>query len=136
MCIFVFSNEKTNISLHALYFHTHSSYIIAVRKPRFSLTISGVCIVVCVRTYSSQQEVCIYLYIYIGIDRYIYIYIYTYMYLSSPKPGHTAGGSGRGARQGGGAGSGRTGCLGRTLQGIEDTSPERLSRSTKQGNPM
>ena len=30
--------------------------------------------------------------------------------LSSPKPGHTTGGSGRGARRGGGAGSGRTGC--------------------------
>ena len=30
--------------------------------------------------------------------------------LSSPKPGHTSGGSGRGARRGGGAGSGRTGC--------------------------
>ena len=28
--------------------------------------------------------------------------------LSSPKPGHTTGGSGRGARRGGGAGSGRT----------------------------
>ena len=32
------------------------------------------------------------------------------MYLSSPKPGHTTGGSGRGARRAGGAGSGRTGC--------------------------
>ena len=31
-------------------------------------------------------------------------------YLSSPKPGHTTGGSGRGARRGGRAGSGRTGC--------------------------
>ena len=31
-------------------------------------------------------------------------------HLSSPKPGHTTGGSGRGARRGGGAGSGRTGC--------------------------
>ena len=30
--------------------------------------------------------------------------------LSSPKPGHTTSGSGRGARRGGGAGSGRTGC--------------------------
>ena len=30
--------------------------------------------------------------------------------LSSPKPGHTTGGSGRGARRGGGAASGRTGC--------------------------
>ena len=30
--------------------------------------------------------------------------------LSSPKPGHTTGRSGRCARQGGGAGSGRTGC--------------------------
>ena len=29
--------------------------------------------------------------------------------LSNPKPGHTTGGSGRGARQGGGAGLGRTG---------------------------
>ena len=31
-------------------------------------------------------------------------------HLSSPKPGHTTGGSGRGARHGGGAGSGRAGC--------------------------
>ena len=30
--------------------------------------------------------------------------------LSNPKPGHTTGGSGRGARWGGGAGSGRIGC--------------------------
>ena len=30
--------------------------------------------------------------------------------LSNPKPGHTTGGSGRGARRGGGAGSGRIGC--------------------------
>ena len=30
--------------------------------------------------------------------------------LSNPKPGHTSGWSGRGARRGGGAGSGRTGC--------------------------
>ena len=33
-----------------------------------------------------------------------------YLNLSSPKPGHTTGGSGRGARRGGGAASGRTGC--------------------------
>ena len=32
------------------------------------------------------------------------------MYLSSPKPGHTTGGSGRGVRRCGGAGSGGTGC--------------------------
>ena len=31
-------------------------------------------------------------------------------HLSNPKPEHTTGGSGRGARRGGGAGSGRTGC--------------------------
>ena len=30
--------------------------------------------------------------------------------LSNPKPGHTTGASGRSARRGGGAGSGRTGC--------------------------
>ena len=30
------------------------------------------------------------------------------IHLSSPKPGHTTGGSGRGARRDGGAGSGRT----------------------------
>ena len=53
--------------------------------------------------------------------------------------GHTTSGSRRGARRSGGAGSGRTvrqqNCylkkiLPRTLQSIEDTSRERLSRST------
>ena len=48
--------------------------------------------------------VCVY------VCTYIYIYIYIYIYLSGPKPGHTTGGSGRGARWGGGAMSGRTGC--------------------------
>ena len=35
--------------------------------------------------------------------------LYTGAYLSNPKPGHTTGGSGRGARRGGGAGPGRMG---------------------------
>ena len=33
----------------------------------------------------------------------------SFLHLSNPKPGHTTGGSGRGARLGGGAGPGRTG---------------------------
>ena len=59
------------------------------------------------------------------------------------KPGHTSGGSGRGARRGGGAGSGRTGCQqncsprrqGSVLPS-DKTSLERLPRSTNKRNPM
>ena len=66
--------------------------------------------------------------------------------LSIPKPGHTTSRSGRGARRGGQAESGRIECqqncssrkqkLPCTLQGIEETSLERLSRSTEKRNPM
>ena len=59
----------------------------------------------------------IYIYIYVCVCVHIYIYIYIYMHekglqrhLSNPKPGHTTGGSGRGARRSGRAGSGKIGC--------------------------
>ena len=63
-------------------------------------------------------------------------------YLSSPKPGQTTGGSGRGARRGGGQdwmptelfAQGTS--LPRTPQSIGDTSPERLPRSTNKRNSM
>ena len=53
--------------------------------------------------------------------------------LSSPKPGHTTGGSRRGARRGGGARSGRTGCQ-------QNCSPRRqcflvLSKASKTHRP-
>ena len=61
------------------------------------------------------------------------------------KPGHTMGGSGRGAQRT--VGRGRVDWVQteliaqetkvpRTPQGTEDTSPERLSRSTNKRNPM
>ena len=60
----------------------------------------------------------------------------SYLNLSNPKPGHTTGASGRGAQWGGGAGPGRDADRTVRPQDIEDTSLERLSRSTNKRNPM
>ena len=57
-------------------------------------------------------------------------------YLPNPKPGHTTGGSGRGARRGGGAGSGRTGCQQKcSPRGRASPVPLKASKTRRLNDP-